>query len=73
MREKLGALMQFLAVIIAFILMFWGIGGAYQAYFGNQDLATAKAVANAIVYLIYAVIGVGIGVGGVVVGNLLKK
>ena len=36
MREKLGALIQFLAVIAMAILLFWGVGGAYQEYYNKM-------------------------------------
>lgn len=69
MREKLGALIQFLAVIAAVVLLFWGICGGYQEYFGSEIVNAAKLS----IRLIAAAIGAGVGVGGIVLGNLLKR
>lgn len=73
MREKTGALIQFLAVIAAFILILWGIVGAYAAYFASEDLATSDIIYNTVFHLVGAAIGAGIGIGGVIIGNLLKR
>lgn len=73
MREKLGALIQFLAVIAAFILILFGVAGGYQGYFGNEDFTTAQRIAEASFYLVFAAVGAGVGIGGVILGNLLKK
>lgn len=69
MREKIGALIQFLAVIAAVALLFWGICGGYQEYFGSEVVNYAKFSLR----LIAAVIGAGVGIGGVIIGSLLKK
>lgn len=73
MKEKIGSLLQFLAVIIGFVLIFWGIGGAYQAYFNREEIETVNAVYNTTKHLIGAVIGAGVGIFGVIIGNVLKK
>ena len=73
MREKIGALIQFLAVIVAFGMLLVGIGGAYNTYFKADEVEVAGAVADAIVLLVVALAGAVIGVVGVVVGNLLKR
>lgn len=73
MREKTGALIQFFAVIAAFILLMFGICGAYQGYFGNEDFTTAQKIAEATFYLVFAAVGAGVGIGGVVFGDILKK
>lgn len=69
MREKLGALIQFLAVIVAFILVMWGVIGGYQEYCGSEVVAIGKVMTH----LIGALVGVGIGIGGVILGSLTKK
>ena len=69
MREKMGALIQFLAIIAACVLLIWGIGGAYLEYFG-AEIPKASIVS---LRLIAAAIGAGFGIVGVVVGNLLKR
>ncbi len=69
MREKLGALIQFLAVIAMAILLFWGVGGAYQEYFGSEVVNAAKLS----IRLIAVAVGFGVGILGIVGGNLLKK
>ncbi len=67
MREKIGALIQYVSIVVAFALVFYGVAHAYQLYFGSG--AIAKAVAD----LVIALIGFGIGLVGLFVGNLLKK
>ncbi len=69
MREKIGALIKFLAVIIGFMLVFWGICGAYGVYFGSEGIDIASTVAR----LIVAVIGAGVAFGGVLVGNIVNR
>lgn len=73
MREKIGALIQFLAVVISFGMIVYGVCGAYNTYFKAEEVEMAAAVAQSIVLLIIAVVGLGIGVVGVVVGNLMKR
>ena len=72
MREKIGALIQFLAVIVAFGMVFYGVGGAYNTYFKAEAVEMASAIAKSVFLLIIALIGLGVGIVGVVVGNLLK-
>lgn len=69
MREKLGALIQFLAVVAMFILIWWGVGGAYQEYFGREIINVAKLT----VHLVAIAVGFGVGVVGIIGGNLLKR
>lgn len=73
MKEKLGALIQFLAVVVGFILIVWGISGGYQSYFNKEDLEMAEVIYNTTYHLIGAAIGAGVGIGGVILGNILKK
>lgn len=69
MREKLGALIQFVAVIAMAILLFWGIGGSYQEYFGSEVVNAAKLS----IRLIAIAVGFGVGILGIFGGNMLKK
>ena len=73
MREKIGALIQFLAVIISFAMLFLGIGGAYNEYFGADGLVNSGVILWTIIYGVIAIAGAVLGVVGVVVGNLLKR
>lgn len=73
MKEKIGALIQFFAVVVGFILIFWGVSGAYQSYFNREDLLLAEVIYNTTYHLIGVAIGAGVGIGGVIVGNILKK
>ncbi len=69
MREKIGALIQFLAVVIAFAMLFAGIGGAYNTFFkGVGDVAMWTTI-----FIGIAAVGLAIGIIGVIIGNLLKK
>ena len=69
MREKIGALIQFLAVVIAFAMMFAGIGGAYNSFFkGEGDVAMWTTM-----FIVIAVVGLAVGIVGILIGNLLKK
>ena len=67
MREKIGALIQYISIVVAFALVFSGVAHAYQLYFGYG--AVAKAVAD----LVLALVGFGVGLVGLFVGNLLKR
>ena len=73
MREKWGAFIQFMAVIIAFGALLYGIVGAYNTYFKADDAEKAVAVADSLVLLGIALGGAVIGVAGVIVGNILKR
>ena len=73
MKEKIGSLIQFLAVVIGFILLVWGIAGAYQSWFNKEDLEMAEVIYNTSYHLIGAAIGAGVSIGGVIFGNVLKK
>lgn len=73
MREKIGALIQFLAVIISFAMIFAGIVGAYDSYFGAEGAANADVIFWTVTFAVIAIVGAAIGVVGVLVGNLLKK
>ena len=67
MKEKISSLIKFIAVIAAFALIFYGIGHAYQMYFGLHKVA--KAVGS----LIVAAVGLGVGFVGLFVGNLVNR
>ena len=69
MREKIGSLIQFLAVVIAFAMIFVGVGGAYNSFFkGEGDVAMWTTI-----FIVIAVLGLAVGIVGVIIGNLLKK
>ena len=69
MREKIGAFIQFLAIIAAAVLLMLGLGHAYMDYFAAEFVKVAALS----LHLIAAAIGAGVGVVGVVLGNLLKR
>ena len=69
MKEKISALIKFLAVIVGFILAFWGICSAYGAYFGSEGVDIAMTISR----LVIAAIGVGVAFGGVFVGNIVNR
>ena len=69
MREKIGALIQFLAVVISFAMIFAGIGGAYNTFFK----AEGDVVMWTTIFFVVAVVGLAVGIVGIIVGNLLKK
>lgn len=73
MREKIGALIQFLAVIISFAMIFAGIGGAYDTYFGAEGLVNAGVIFWTLTFVVIAIVGAVVGVVGVLIGNLLKR
>ena len=73
MREKWGSFIQFIAVIAAFAMLFIGIVGAYNEYFSADELEVANAMPTVILLLSIALGGIVVGVGGVVIGNILKK
>jgi len=73
MREKWGAFIQFLAVIIAFAALVYGICGAYNTYFGTDEVELADAMSTVFIQLGIALAGAVIGVVGVVVGNIMKR
>ena len=73
MREKWGAFIQFLAVIIAFGALVYGICGAYNTYFGTDEVELADAMSTVFVQLGIALAGAVIGVVGVLVGNIMKR
>ena len=73
MREKIGALIQFLAVIASFGMIIYGVCGAYNTYFKAEEVEMAAAIAQSVGLLIIAVVGLAVGVVGVVVGNLMKR
>ena len=67
MKEKISSLIKFIAVIAAFVIVFYGIGHAYQTYFGAHK--AAKAIGD----LIIAAAGMGIGFVGLFIGNLVNR
>ncbi|MEE1043180.1 MAG: hypothetical protein UH854_04370 [Clostridia bacterium] len=69
MREKISAFIKFIAVIVGFLLAFWGICGAYGTYFGSEGVEIAATISR----LVVAVIGAGIAFGGVVIGNIVNR
>lgn len=69
MKEKISALIKFLAVIVGFLVVFWGVCGAYGEYFGSEGVNIAGTIAK----LIVAAIGVGIAFGGVIVGKIVNR
>ncbi len=69
MREKIGALIQFLAVVTMALTVWWGVGGAYQEYFAYEFVNVAKLS----VRLIAIAVGLGVGIVGIFGGNLLKR
>lgn len=69
MREKISSLIKFLAVIVGFLMAFWGICGAYGVYFGSDGADIALTIGR----LVIAAIGAGIAFGGVLVGNIVNR
>ena len=67
MKETISSLIKFIAVIAAFALIFYGIGHAYQMYFGLDN--AVKAIGS----LVIAAIGLGVGFVGLFVGNLVDR
>lgn len=67
MKEKISALIKYIAVIVAFALIFYGIGRAYQMYFGLHK--TAMAISG----LAIAAVGAGVGVVGMFVGKAVNR
>ncbi len=73
MREKWGAFIQFLAVIIAFGALLYGIVGAYNTYYSADEFERELVMSTVFIQLGIALGGAVIGVVGVVVGNLMKR
>lgn len=73
MREKWGSFIQFIAVILAFGMLFVGVVGAYNEYFSTEAGELAATMPTIILLLSIALGGIVIGVGGVVIGNVMKK
>mgnify|MGYP003293773861 CR=1 FL=1 len=69
MREKISSLIKFLAVIVGFLMAFWGVCNAYGAYFGSAGVNVALTIGN----LVLAAIGAGIAFGGVLIGNIINR
>ena len=69
MREKISAFIKFIAVIVGFLMAFWGICGAYGVYVGSEGVEVATTISR----LIVAVIGAGIAFGGVLIGNIVNR
>lgn len=67
MREKISSLIKFIAVIAGLALIYYGLCGAYQQFFGVNN--TAKAITD----IIIAAVGVGVGVVGFYIGNLVNR
>ena len=73
MREKIGALIQFLSVIVAFGLLVWGVCGGYNVYYRAEGMVNAAVISVTVIHLVVAVVGLVVGAGGVILGNRLKK
>ncbi len=73
MREKIGALIQFLAVVISFAMLFIGVCGAYNSYFGADGAVNSSVIFTILTFAVVAVVGVVVGVVGVLIGNLMKR